>query len=36
MEHNGHLYVTYSRHKTSIEVIRVSLDEVDRLRTGQL
>lgn len=36
MEHNGHLYVTYSRHKTSIEVIRISLDEVERLRQGQL
>lgn len=36
IEHNGHLYITYSRHKTSIEVIRVSLDEVDRLRQGRL
>ena len=36
MEHNGHLYVTYSRRKTSIEVIRISLDEVDRLRQGRL
>jgi len=36
MEHKEHLYVTYSRNKTSIEVIRVSLDEVDRLRRGRL
>ena len=36
IEQAGHLLVCYSRHKTAIEVIRVSLDEVERLRSGRM
>ena len=36
IEHDGHLLITYSRHKTAIEVIRISLDEVERLHRGAL
>lgn len=36
MEHDGHLLIAFSRGKQTIEVIKVSLDEVDRLRTGAL
>jgi sugar lactone lactonase YvrE len=32
MERNGQLLIAYSRNKTAIEVIKLSLDEVDRLR----
>jgi sugar lactone lactonase YvrE len=34
MEKDGQLLVAYSRSKTDIEVIKLSLDEVDRLRQG--
>ena len=36
IEHEGHLLITYSRHKTAIEVIRVSLDDVEKLHRGAL
>jgi len=36
IEHDGHLLVTYSRLKRAIEVIRVPLDEVERLHRGEL
>jgi len=36
IEHDGHLLITYSRGKRSIEVIRVALDEVERLHRGEL
>jgi hypothetical protein len=36
IENDGHLFICYSRKKTAIEVIKVSLDEVERLRRGQL
>ena len=36
IEHGGQLLIAYSRHKTAVEVIQVSLDEVDRLRQGKL
>jgi hypothetical protein len=36
IEHDGHLLICYSRLKTGIEVIKVSLDEVERLHTGGL
>jgi hypothetical protein len=36
IEHDGHLLICYSRQKIGIEVIKVSLDEVERLRTGKL
>lgn len=36
IENDGHLFICYSRHKTAIEVIKVSLDEVERLRSGRL
>ncbi len=32
IEHDGALLVIFSRNKTAIEVVKVSLDEVDRLR----
>jgi sugar lactone lactonase YvrE len=34
MEKDGQLFVAYSRNKTDIEIIKLSLDEVDRLRQG--
>jgi hypothetical protein len=36
IEHDGQLVITYSRQKRSIEVLRVSLDEVERLHRGEL
>lgn len=36
IEHDGNLLICYSRQKIGIEVIKVSLDEVERLRTGKL
>jgi hypothetical protein len=36
IEHNGHLLICYSRQKIAIELIKVPLDEVERLRTGKL
>lgn len=32
IEHDGHLLIAYSRQKTTIEVVKISLDEIDRLR----
>lgn len=32
MEHDGAVFVAYSRHKTAIEVIKIPLDEIERLR----
>jgi hypothetical protein len=34
IERDGHLLIAYSRNKTAIEVVKVSLDETDRLRDG--
>jgi hypothetical protein len=34
IEQDGHILVTYSRGKTTVEVIKVSLDEIERLRKG--
>ena len=36
IEHDGHLLICYSRQKIGIEVIKVPLTEVERLRKGQL
>lgn len=36
IEHDGYLLICYSRYKTGIEVIKVSLDEVERLQAGKL
>lgn len=36
MEHGGNLLIVYSRDKTAIEIIKISLDEVERLREGKL
>ena len=33
MEHDNHLLICYSRQKTAIEVIKISLDEIDHLRS---
>lgn len=32
IERDGHIFIVYSRDKTAIEVIRVTLDDIDRLR----
>ncbi len=32
IEHDGHLLIAFSRNKTAIEVLRIELDEVNRLR----
>jgi hypothetical protein len=34
IEHDGQLFIAYSRKKQAIEVVKISLDEVDRLRVG--
>jgi hypothetical protein len=36
IEHDRHLLIAFSRKKQAIEVVKVSLDEVDRLRHGDL
>ena len=36
IENDGAILVTYSRHKTAIEVIKIPLESVDRLRSGKL
>ncbi len=36
IENGGHLFICYSRKKTAIEVIKISLDEVENLRHGKL
>jgi predicted neuraminidase len=36
IEQGGNLLICYSRNKTAIEVIKVSLDEIERLRSGKL
>jgi len=35
LEHDGHLLIAWSRGKTTIEVIKVALDEIDRQRDAQ-
>ncbi len=36
LEREGRVFVAYSRNVKTIEIIRVSLDEIDRLRTSRL
>lgn len=36
LERGGYLYIAYSRDVKTIEILRVALDEVDRLRNGEL
>lgn len=35
-EKDRHLLISYSRHKTVIETVRISLNEIERLRDGKL
>ena len=35
VEHDGHLYVTFSRNKTAIEVVRVRVADVELARPGK-
>lgn len=35
LEHDGHLYVTFSRNKTAIEVIKVRVSDVELARPGK-
>jgi hypothetical protein len=35
IEHGGQLFIAYSRKKQTIEVVKISLDEVERLRGGK-
>lgn len=34
LEKSGHLFISYSRYKTVIETVKISVDEVERSRNG--
>jgi hypothetical protein len=36
LEKDGHILISYSRHKTVIETVRIDLDEIEWLRAGKL
>lgn len=36
IEHDGHVLIAYSRKKQTVEVVKIALDEIDRLRNSQL
>ena len=36
LEHDGHLLIAFARNKVAIEVVKLRLDEIDRLRRNQI
>ena len=35
IEHDGHLFIAFSNKKAVTELLKVSLDDIDRMRTGK-